>query len=93
MAQVEYELQKNTQLIAESKGDLGGNLRDTLHIKAVIDVLDYDALDLAQCLGRQWDDQQTMRHAVELYCHQFTYSAHLPSQCMPILTAGTSLNR
>ena len=51
-----------------------------------------DVTDLGQCLARQWGEQATLRHVLELYCHQFTYVAHLPYQCQPILGAGTHMH-
>ena len=60
--------------------------------KASIEKLHLDIDDVGVCLKRQYHEQSELRSVLELYCHQFTYVAHLPYQCEAILAAGTHLN-
>ena len=92
ITQAEHDYEHNAQSIAQNHQKIHDNAADTLTNKAKIDVLYQDVHDVADCLSRQWDEQKTLRNVLELYCHQFTYVAHLPHQCEPILGAGTDLH-
>ena len=92
ITQAEHDYNFNATKIAENKAKIAANSRAALDYKAKIDVLEYDVVDLGECLDRQWSEQSTLRHVLELYCHQFTYVAHLPYQCQPILGAGTHIS-
>ena len=92
MSQAEHDFNVNAEKIAENKQKIAYNSRQALDNKAKIDVLNLDVDDIASCLSRQWSEQGTLRNVLELYCHQFTYVAHLPYQCEAILGAGTHLN-
>lgn len=92
MSQAEHDYEVNAEKIAENKQKIAYNSRQALDNKAKIDVLNMDVDDIAQCLSRQWSEQGTLRHVLELYCHQFTYVAHLPYQCEAILGAGSHLS-
>ena len=91
ITQAEHDFEHNAIKIAENKAKISANSDEALLTKAKIDVLFADAGDIAQCLDRQWSDQSTLRHVLELYCHQFTYVSHLPYQCEAILGAGTMM--
>lgn len=92
ISQAEADADLNKQKILQNKLKIKSNSDAALHNKAKIDLLHQDALDVKQCLDRQWSEQQTLRHVLELYCHQFTYVSHLPYQCQPILSAGTMMH-
>lgn len=92
MGQAEHEFEMNALSIAENKQKISYNSRSALDNKAKIDVLYLDVSDVGTCLGRQWVEQASLRAVLELYCHQFTYVAHLPYQCEAILGAGTGLH-
>ena len=88
----EHDFEYNAIGIAENKAKITANSNEALLTKAKIEVLYYDMQDVAACLGRQWHEQETLRHVLELYCHQFTYVAHLPYQCEAILASGHALH-
>ena len=92
ITQAEYDFEANSQSIRDNKYKITANGTEVLANKSKIDVLFQDVDDVAGCLSRQWDEQKTLRAVLELYCHQFTYVAHLPHQCEPILGQGTSLH-
>lgn len=92
VTQAEHDYQENAAAIDANLEKIHQNAEGTLRNKAKIDVLFKDVHDVADCLHRQWDEQQTLRHVLELYCHQFTYVSHLPAQCEAILGSGTHLN-
>lgn len=92
IVQAEYDFEANAQKIQENKSRIVQNGNEALHNKSKIDVLYQDVDDVASCLSRQWDEQKTLRAVLELYCHQFTYVAHLPYQCEPILGASKPLH-
>ena len=81
ITQAEYDYERNTVEINANRSKIRDNAQNALHNKAKIDVLYQDVDDVKQCLNRQWDEQKTLRAVLELYCHQFTYVAHLPHQC------------
>ena len=92
MSQAEHDYNVNAEKIAENKQKIAYNSRQALDNRAKIDVLNMDVDDIASCLSRQWSEQAQLRNVLELYCHQFTYVAHLPYQCEAILGAGTHLS-
>jgi len=92
ITQAEHDFEENAHEIAENRAKISANSYEALRSKAKIDVLYLDVMDVAQCLHRQWVEQATLRNVLELYCHQFTYVAHLPHQCQAILGAGTMLH-
>lgn len=57
-----------------------------------IDHLYAHVTEVASCLSRQWNEQAALRKVLELYCHQFTYVAHVPERCAGILGAHTHLH-
>lgn len=92
IADAEHDFQQNTLRIRDNRQKIGQNSRAALENRAKIDVLSLDIDDIKDCLNRQWGEQMTLRRVLELYCHQFTFVSHLPSQCEPILSAGTELH-
>jgi len=92
ITQAEFDFEANAQKIGENQSHITQNGNEALHNKSKIDILFKDVDDVASCLSRQWDEQKTLRAVLELYCHQFTYVAHLPHQCEPVLGAATQLH-
>ena len=91
VTQAEYDYESNALRISENAAKIHHNREEALYNAAKIDVLFMDVNDIADCLRRQWSEQEALRHVLELYCHQFTYTAYLPHQCEPILGAGTHM--
>ena len=91
ITQAEHDFEHNAQKIAQNKAKITANSQEALLNKAKIEVLYKNVNDVGECLHRQWSEQAQLRHVLELYCHQFTYVAHLPYQCAPILGANTML--
>lgn len=89
ITQAEHDSQHNEFDLEQNQARIQNNADQALVNKAKIDVLYLEVHDVADCLARQWDEQKTLRSVLELYCHQFTYVAHLPAQCESILGAGT----
>lgn len=92
ISDAEHDFQMNTMRIKENRQKIMQNARAALENRAKIDVLSLDIDDIKDCLNRQWGEQTSLRRVLELYCHQFTFVSHLPSQCEPILSAGTELH-
>ena len=69
ITQAEHDYNFNATKIAENKAKIAANSRAALDYKAKIDVLEYDVVDLGECLDRQWSEQSTLRRVLELYCH------------------------
>lgn len=92
ITQAEYDFEDNSKQIMSNRDKMRMNGDEALHVKAKIDVMYQDVDDVANCLSRQWDEQKTLRAVLELYCHQFTYVAHLPYQCETILGASKPLH-
>ena len=93
ITQAEYDYQNNAQKISENKSKIISNANEALKNKGKIEVLYEDVNDVADCLSRQWSEQKNLRSVLELYCHQFTYVAHLPHQCESILGSGSHLHQ
>ena len=91
ITQAEHDVEHNEQKIAQNKSKITANSNEALLNKAKIEVLYKNVSDVGDCLHRQWAEQSELRRVLELYCHQFTYVAHLPYQCAPILGANTML--
>ena len=92
ITQAEHDFEHNAQHIAENKAKIHANSNKALRNKGLIDVLTLDVRDVGNCLSRQWDEQHTLRGVLELYCHQFTYTAQVPHQCQYILGGGSMLH-
>lgn len=91
ITQAEHDIDHNQQKIAQNKSKITANSNEALLNKAKIQVLYKNVSDVGDCLHRQWAEQAELRRVLELYCHQFTYVAHLPYQCAPILGANSML--
>ena len=92
ITQAEYDFEDNSKQILANREKMRRNGDEALQVKAKIDVMYQDVDDVANCLSRQWDEQKTLRAVLELYCHQFTYVAHLPYQCETILGSSKPLH-
>ena len=92
ITQAEYDFEDNSKQIMSNRDQMRLNGNEALNVKAKIDVMYQDVDDVANCLSRQWDEQKTLRAVLELYCHQFTYVAHLPYQCETILGSSKPLH-
>lgn len=91
ITQAEWDYEQNAQDIMANRSKIRDNAQSCLSNKSSIDVLYQDVDDVKGCLSRQWDEQRVLRGVLELYCHQFTYVAHIPSQCQAILGAGSHI--
>ena len=78
ITQAENDYSECTDDIGLNTTKIHDNAQEAINNKGKIDTLFMDVSDVQDCLNRQWDEQKTLRAVLELYCHQFTYVAHLP---------------
>jgi hypothetical protein len=79
-------------IIADNRKKISANSRATLDNAEAIMAMDMDVNDLMMTVQRQWVEEELNRRVLELYCHQYTYVAAIPPQCLNVLAAGTLLS-